>query len=115
MTFAKKKMLLSGLVFVVLFICFLIFSGKTNAAPSQAQLKEPVDKQIIPYYEVWIRWEDVSNEHHYVMSVRDITNSDSGPMLYNAEYVPQNRTYFIIPLNEAESKRNTCKDPSNGL
>lgn len=70
------------------------------AAPSKPTLKEPIKGQIIPFYEVWIRWNDVSNEDHYIMTIRDITNGDSGPLIYNRQRVSKNSTYFIIPTSK---------------
>lgn len=73
------------------------------AQPSEAAALEPANCQIIPYYEVWLRWNDVSDEDHYLISVRDITygdNSDPAKLLYSNVWVNKNSTYFIIPLSK---------------
>ncbi len=76
---------------------------KAFAQPSEAAATEPANGQIIPYYEVWLRWNDVSDEDHYIISVRDITNgdnSDPNKLLYSNVWVNKNSTYFIIPLSK---------------
>ena len=82
-------------------LCMLIsIVPMALAAPSKPVLKEPINGQIIPFYEVWIRWNDVSNEDHYIMTIRDITNGDSGPLIYNRQRVSKNSTYFVIPTSK---------------
>lgn len=76
---------------------------KAFAQPSEAAATESANGQIIPYYEVWLRWNDVSDEDHYIISVRDITNgdnSDPNKLLYSNVWVNKNSTYFIIPLSK---------------
>lgn len=65
------------------------------AQPQEAAAVEPADGQIIPYYEVWLRWNDVSDEDHYIMSIRDL---DTNSLIYDKQYVSRNSTYFIVPL-----------------
>ena len=91
------KKFVTGIVALCMLISIVPIAA---AAPSKPTLKEPIKGQIIPFYEVWIRWNDVSNEDHYIMTIRDITNGDSGPLIYNRQRVSKNSTYFIIPTSK---------------
>ena len=91
------KKLISGIIVLSMMLAIVPLAV---AAPTKPTLKEPINGQIIPFYEVWIRWNDVSNEDHYIMTVRDITNGDSGPLIYNRQRVSKNSTYFVIPTSK---------------
>ena len=93
----KKILLFTVFSAVIIISLFLLPVNKVNAAPAQATPTEPQNKQIIPYYEVWLRWNDVSNEHHYLLSMRDL---DTNGLVYYNQYIAQNSSYFIIPVNK---------------
>ena len=91
------------LMLLVLAVSSIPFSA--SAAPAKPVLKnDPMNGQILPFYEVWLRWNDVSNEHHYTMTIRDLgmggNTGDAGPLIYNQQYVSQNSTYFIVPTSK---------------
>ena len=92
-------------VFILSVFTISVFPFSVNAAPAKPVLKnDPMNGQILPFYEVWLRWYDVSNEHHYTMTVRDLgengTLGDAGPLIYDRQYVAQNSTYFVIPTSK---------------
>ena len=93
----KKILLFTVFSTVIIISLFLLPVNKVNAAPAQATPTEPQSKQIIPYYEVWLRWNDVSNEHHYLLSMRYL---DTNGLVYYNQYIAQNSSYFIIPVNK---------------
>lgn len=98
----KNTKLTSPLYFAIFFAIiltalFLLPASKANAAPSQAIPSEPQNKQIIPYYEVWLRWGDVSDEHHYLLSMRDL---DTNALVYYNQNIAQNSSHFVIPVNK---------------
>lgn len=41
-----------------------------------------------------MKWFDVSNEDHYIFSLRDLTTDT---LLFNRVFVPQNSTYYLAP------------------
>ena len=71
-----------SLAFIFSIIAFSPIVHKAFAQPQQASATEPADGQIIPFYEVWLRWNDVSDEDHYILSVRDITSETTQPLNY---------------------------------
>ncbi len=100
-----KRFLSAVLSFLLILtaIPILPILPKAFAQPSEAAATEPANGQIIPYYEVWLRWNDVSDEDHYIISVRDITNgdnSDPNKLLYSNVWVNKNSTYFVIPTSK---------------
>ena len=100
-----KRFLSAVLSFLLILTAIPVLPAlpKAFAQPSEAAATEPANGQIIPYYEVWLRWNDVSDEDHYIISVRDITNgdnSDPNKLLYSNVWVNKNSTYFIIPLSK---------------
>ena len=92
----KYSLLAVGFMMVILLIsCVLI--QDTYAAAAKPQLKnDPINGQMLPYYEVWLRWNDVSNESSYTMNLRDLTTDTS---IYSQTYVSPNSTYFIVPTS----------------
>ena len=54
----------------------------------------------------------------YIINIRDITDSDSGPLLYSSQYISQNSSYFVIPLNKLGKGRtyrwSLCSVDSSG-
>lgn len=98
MEVSKAKRTISLALSFLLIVCMIPMMPqlpKAFAQPQEAAAVEPADGQIIPYYEVWLRWNDVSDEDHYIMSIRDL-NTDS--LIYDKQYVSRNSTYFIVPL-----------------
>ena len=82
------------------------------AAPAKAVYTSPEDRQIIPFCEVWLRWNGVSNISHYILKVRDVTPTGSstgvggvvpinenGPMVYTEQWISPGATHFAIPQN----------------
>ncbi|MBQ8605538.1 MAG: hypothetical protein IJ408_02275 [Clostridia bacterium] len=88
------------LFLLTLSMYMMLLTITSYAAAGQATTKQPEDKQILPFYAVRLEWNDVSNEHHYLLSIRNITNGDSGPLIYESQYIAQNSTYFVIPVNK---------------
>ena len=101
-----KKITISLFMITILLIMqFSVICLPANAKPTKPTLKnDPMNGQILPFYEVWLRWNDVSNEAYYSMTVRDLgmggNLGDSGPLIYNKQQVAQNSTYFIIPTSK---------------
>ncbi|MBP3480006.1 MAG: hypothetical protein J6K66_00175 [Clostridia bacterium] len=86
-----------------------------SAAPAKASYTSPEDRQIIPFYEVWLRWNGVSGISHYILKVRDVTPTtggtgvggvvpinENGPMVYTEQYVSAGATSFVIPLSRLQ-------------
>ncbi len=99
-TIKKIFSLVTMLVFTVCILPSFLTGFEANAAPSKPTLKnDPINGQILPYYDVWLHWYDISNESYYTMTIRDITNSNANlqPLIYYDEYVAKNATYFIVP------------------
>ncbi len=101
-----KKITISLFMITILLIMqFSVICLPANAKPTKPTLKDdPMHGQILPFYEVWLRWNDVSNEAYYSMTVRDLGYEgrldDDGPLIYNKQQVAQNSTYFIIPTSK---------------
>lgn len=98
MEVSKAKRTISLALSFLLIVCMIPLMPqlpKAFAQPQEAAAVEPADGQIIPYYEVWLRWNDVSDEDHYIMSIRDL---DTNSLIYDKQYVSRNSTYFIVPL-----------------
>lgn len=73
------------------------FSFSANAASLKPTLKnDPINGQILPFYEVWLRWHDVTDEVHYQMSIRDL---NTNVLIYDNTYIAKDSTYFVVPTS----------------
>ncbi len=93
------KSLLTSAVAFAFIMCMVVTLPilPTAQAVSQAYITEPMNGQIIPYYEVWLRWVDCPDEDHYIMSVR---NLDTNTLIVSNEYVAQNSNHYVIPISK---------------
>lgn len=98
----KKTISIVLNIAMLIAICSALTFSTYAAAPTKPTPTSPGDGQIIPYYEVWLRWNDVSNETFYTVTVRDITISETSAesLVYHEIRVAQNSTYFIIPTTK---------------
>ena len=101
-----KKIIISLFIIAVLLtVQFSVICFPASAKPTKPELKDsPMHGQILPFYEVWLRWYDVPDEAHYTMTIRDLGydggDGNNGPLIYNRQYVAQNSTYFIVPTSK---------------
>ena len=70
------------------------------AKPAKPVTTEPIKGQIIPYYDVWLRWQAVGDVHHYILSVRDL---DRDVLIRNKITLSGSSTYHILPTSEMQS------------
>lgn len=100
-----KKIISVLLVLIMIAYLFSVFSFTTYAAPAKPVLKnDPINGQMLPYYEVWCRWYDNSDESRYTFSLRDLgtdTVSESNPIYTNIS-LPANTTHYAVSTNVLE-------------
>lgn len=109
-----KKFKVTTLAIIIVMIIAIIpyASPIVSAAPAKATYTSPEDRQIIPFYEVYLRWNGVSGITHYTLNVRDVTPTTSGtgvgdivpinengPMVYTNQYISASATSFVIPTS----------------
>lgn len=90
-----KRIRTFSITFSIIFlIMVLLFLEDASAATRPTLKNDPVNGQIMPYYEIWLQWYDVSDEAYYTLSMRDLNTNES---IYNHAYVSPNSVYFSVP------------------
>lgn len=109
----KKLRVISFFVVIVMIVTAMPFAlPVASAAPAKATYTSPEDRQIIPFYELWLRWNGVSGITHYTLNMRDVTPTtgmtgvsgvipinENGPMVYTDQYISAGSTYFVVPTS----------------
>ena len=102
MKFVKRTS--AFIIALMLLASILVFESLALTRPTVKG--NPINGQILPFYEVWLHWYDVPDEHHYTMTIRDLGQNgavgDAGPLIYDRQYVAQNSTYFVVPTSKLE-------------
>ena len=90
-----RKWLIIFFAFCIIYlISFTILNQGVYAAPTPPQMIIPVDYAIIPHYITYLKWEDVTNESRYLISVRDMTTNT---LIRNRISIAQNAVFYSIP------------------
>jgi hypothetical protein len=95
----NKKILVMFLPILIITQMLFFITSSTSFALNPPYPYQPTNGGTYPCSTVgvWLAWNNPSGIRNLEMSVRDITNSDSGPLIYSSYWLSANTTCFLVP------------------